>query len=126
LHSSDCTFIIKRNKTVRKRRINKDSEKKWKKPLKALEDEPRNSPLPPQQQRAGSPEGKLNQPIQIFDSMDLSNSQEFPGYSGKCLYVPHQEVFRRRRPEGGKFYSLTQIKEVMVRLIKPPRKPDHL
>lgn len=96
------------------------------KAFKAIEEEPRNAELvgvlttANYNDKKRVPDGKLNQLIQIFDSMNLSNEELV---SPDILEDAYMYFIKKFANDGGQkgweFYTPIQSKDVMVRLIKP-------
>jgi type I restriction enzyme M protein len=96
------------------------------KAFKAIEDEPRNSELDGVLTTANYndkervPDGKLNQLIQIFDAMNLSNQGlESPDILGDAYMYLIKEFADDGGAKGGEFYTPKEVKDTMVRLLKP-------
>lgn len=96
------------------------------KAFKAIEDEPRNSELvgvlttANYNDKERVPDGKLNQLIQIFDAMNLSNEGlESPDILGDAYMYLIKQFADDGGAKGGEFYTPREIKEVMVKLLKP-------
>lgn len=96
------------------------------KAFKAIEDEPRNSELvgvlttANYNDKERVPDGKLNQLLQIFDAMNLSNDGlESPDILGDAYMYLIKKFADDGGTKGGEFYTPKEIKDVMVRLLKP-------
>ena len=96
------------------------------KAFKAIEDEPKNSELvgvlttANYNDKERVPDGKLNQLIQIFNALDLSNNGlESPDILGDAYMYLIKKFADDGGAKGGEFYTPKEIKEVMVRLLKP-------
>jgi type I restriction enzyme M protein len=96
------------------------------KAFKAIEDEPKNAELvgvlttANYNDKERVPDGKLNQLIQIFDAMDLSNEGlESPDILGDAYMYLIKKFADDGGAKGGEFYTPKEIKDVMVRLLKP-------
>jgi len=96
------------------------------KAFKAIEDEPRNSELvgvlttANYNDKERVPDGKLNQLIQIFDAMNLSNDGlESPDILGDAYMYLIKQFADDGGTKGGEFYTPKEIKEVMVKLLNP-------
>ena len=96
------------------------------KAFKAIEDEPRNAELVSVLTTANYndkervPDGKLNQLIQIFDAMNLSNEGlESPDILGDAYMYLIKVFADDGGTKGGEFYTPKEVKETMVRLLKP-------
>lgn len=96
------------------------------KAFKAIEDEPKNSELvgvlttANYNDKERVPDGKLNQLIQIFDAMNLSNEGiESPDILGDAYMYLIKQFADDSGAKGGEFYTPREIKDVMVRLLKP-------
>lgn len=96
------------------------------KAFKAIEDEPKNAELvgvlttANYNDKERVPDGKLNQLIQIFDAMDLSNEGlESPDILGDAYMYLIKKFADDGGTKGGEFYTPKEIKDVMVRLLKP-------
>ncbi|MDD4503963.1 MAG: type I restriction-modification system subunit M, partial [Clostridiaceae bacterium] len=96
------------------------------KAFKAIEDEPRNSELvgvlttANYNDKERVPDGKLNQLLQIFDAMNLSNEGlESADILGDAYMYLIKQFADDGGTKGGEFYTPKEIKEVMVKLLKP-------
>lgn len=96
------------------------------KAFKAIEDEPKNSELvgvlttANYNDKEKVPDAKLEQIIKIFDSMNLSNeSIESPDILGDAYMYLIKKFADDSGAKGGEFYTPKEIKDVMVRLLKP-------
>ena len=96
------------------------------KAFKAIEDEPKNSELvgvlttANYNDKERVPDGKLNQLLQIFDGMNLSNEGlETPDILGDAYMYLIKKFADDGGAKGGEFYTPHEIKEVMARLLKP-------
>ncbi len=96
------------------------------KAFKAIEDEPKNAELVGVLSTANYndkervPDGKLNQLLQIFDAMNLSNEGlESPDILGDAYMYLIKKFADDGGAKGGEFYTPKEIKEVMVKLLKP-------
>jgi type I restriction enzyme M protein len=96
------------------------------KAFKAIEDEPRNSELVSVLTTANYndkekvPDGKLNQLLQLFDGMNLSNDGlESPDILGDAYMYLIKQFADDGGAKGGEFYTPKEIKEVIVQLLKP-------
>jgi type I restriction enzyme M protein len=66
------------------------------------------------------PDAKLNQLLQIFDAMNLSNDGlESPDILGDAYMYLIKQFADDGGAKGGEFYTPKEIKDVMVRLLKP-------
>ncbi|MTI71436.1 MAG: type I restriction-modification system subunit M [Firmicutes bacterium] len=96
------------------------------KAFKSIEDEPKNSELigvlttANYNDKERVPDSKLNQLLQIFDSMDLSNEGlEKPDILGDAYMYLIKMFADDGGKKGGEFYTPEEVKEVMVRVLKP-------
>jgi type I restriction enzyme M protein len=96
------------------------------KAFKAIEDEPKNSELvgvlttANYNDKERVPDGKLNQLIQIFNALDLSNNGLVsPDILGDAYMYLIKKFADDGGQKGGEFYTPKEIKDVMVRLLKP-------
>ena len=96
------------------------------KAFKAIEDEPKNAELvgvlttANYNDKERVPDGKLNQMIQIFDKLDLSNENlESPDILGDAYMYLIKMFADDGGTKGGEFYTPKEIKETMVKLLKP-------
>jgi len=66
------------------------------------------------------PDSKLNQLLQIFDSINLSNEGlEKPDILGDAYMYLIKMFADDGGKKGGEFYTPEEVKEVMVRILKP-------
>ncbi|AFA47243.1 type I restriction-modification system subunit M [Acetobacterium woodii] len=119
-------FIPKQARWAKFKDMNLNIGAELDKAFKAIEDEPRNVELvgvlttANYNDKERVPDGKLNQLIQIFDSMNLSNEGLVsPDILGDAYMYLIKKFADDGGQKGGEFYTPTQIKDVMVRLIKP-------
>jgi len=96
------------------------------KAFKAIEDEPKNAELvgvlttANYNDKERVPDGKLNQLLQIFDAMNLSNDGlESPDILGDAYMYLIKQFADDGGTKGGEFYTPKEIKDVMVQLLKP-------
>lgn len=96
------------------------------KAFKAIEDEPKNSELigvlttANYNDKERVPDSKLNQLLQIFDTMNLSNEGlEKPDILGDAYMYLIKMFADDGGKKGGEFYTPEEVKEVMVRILKP-------
>jgi len=96
------------------------------KAFKAIEDEPKNAELvgvlttANYNDKERVPDGKLNQLLQIFDGLNLSNEGlESPDILGDAYMYLIKEFADDGGTKGGEFYTPKEVKETMVRLLKP-------
>ncbi len=96
------------------------------KAFKAIEDEPKNAELvgvlttANYNDKERVPDGKLNQLIQIFDAMNLSNDNLVsPDILGDAYMYLIKKFADDGGAKGGEFYTPKEVKETMVRLLKP-------
>lgn len=94
--------------------------------FKVIEEEPRNVELVgvlttfSYNDRDRVPDSKINQLIEIFDDLDLSNvGLESPDILGDAYMYLIKKFADDGGQKGGEFYTPTEIKDVMVKLIKP-------
>ena len=92
----------------------------------AIEDEPKNSDLvgvlttANYNDKERVPDSKLNQLLQIFDGMNLSNEGlEKPDILGDAYMYLLKMFADDGGKKGGEFYTPEGIKELMVRVLKP-------
>lgn len=92
----------------------------------AIEDEPKNSELvgvlttANYNDKERVPDAKLNQLLQIFDGMNLSNEGlEKPDILGDAYMYLLKMFADDGGKKGGEFYTPEGIKELMVRVLKP-------
>ena len=119
-------FIPKQARWVNFKDLNLNIGAELDKAFKAIEDEPRNSELTGVLTTANYndkervPDGKLNQLLQIFDAMDLSNDGlESPDILGDAYMYLIKQFADDGGTKGGEFYTPQEIKDVMVKLLKP-------
>jgi len=119
-------FIPKQARWKNFKDINLNIGPELDKAFKAIEDEPKNSELvgvlttANYNDKERVPDGKLNQLIQIFDAMDLSNDGlESPDILGDAYMYLIKQFADTGGTKGGEFYTPKEIKDVMVRLLKP-------
>lgn len=96
------------------------------KAFKAIEDEPKNSELvgvlttANYNDKERVPDGKLEQLIKIFDGMNLSNDHiESPDILGDAYMYLIKQFADDSGAKGGEFYTPKEIKDTMVKLLKP-------
>lgn len=96
------------------------------KAFKAIEDEPKNSELvgvlttANYNDKERVPDGKLEQIIKIFDGINLSNENiESPDILGDAYMYLIKQFADDSGAKGGEFYTPKEIKDVMVKLLKP-------
>lgn len=96
------------------------------KAFKAIEDEPKNKELigvlttANYNDKERVPDGKLNQLIQIFDAMNLSNEGLVsPDILGDAYMYLIKKFADDGGAKGGEYYTPKEVKETMVRLLKP-------
>jgi type I restriction enzyme M protein len=96
------------------------------KAFKAIEDEPKNAELvgvlttANYNDKERVPDGKLNQLIQIFNTVDLSNDNlESSDILGDAYMILIKKFADEGGTKGGEFYTPKEVKEVMVKLLKP-------
>ncbi len=96
------------------------------KAFKSIEDEPKNVELvgvlttANYNDKERVPDAKLNQLLQIFDSMNLSNEGlEKPDILGDAYMYLLKQFADDGGKKGGEFYTPEGIKEVMVQLLQP-------
>jgi len=119
-------FIPKQARWANFKDLNLNIGAELDKAFKAIEDEPGNSELvgvlttANYNDKERVPDGKLNQLIQIFDSMNLSNNGlDSPDILGDAYMYLIKKFADDGGQKGGEFYTPTEIKEVMVQLLKP-------
>ncbi|TCO70668.1 type I restriction-modification system subunit M [Marinisporobacter balticus] len=96
------------------------------KAFKAIEDEPKNTELigvlttANYNDKERVPDAKLNQLLQIFDSINLSNEGlEKPDILGDAYMYLLKQFADDGGKKGGEFYTPEGIKEVMVQVLQP-------
>ena len=96
------------------------------KAFKSIEDEPKNSELigvlttANYNDKERVPDSKLNQILQIFDKINLSNEGlEKPDILGDAYMYLIKMFADDGGKKGGEFYTPEDIKDVMVRILKP-------
>lgn len=99
------------------------------KAFKAIEDEPKNAELvgvlttANYNDKERVPDAKLNQLLQIFDSMNLSNEGlEKPDILGDAYMYLLKKFADDGGKKGGEFYTPEGVKEVMVQVLQPQEK----
>lgn len=119
-------FIPKQARWKNFKDINLNVGAELDKAFKAIEDEPKNLELvgvlttANYNDKERVPDGKLNQLIQIFDAMNLSNEGlESPDILGDAYMYLIKQFADDGGTKGGEFYTPKEIKDVMVRLLKP-------
>lgn len=119
-------FIPKQGRWANFKSLNLNIGAELDKAFKAIEDEPRNAELvgvlttANYNDKERVPDGKLNQLIQIFDAMNLSNEGlESPDILGDAYMYLIKKFADDGGTKGGEFYTPKEIKDVMVRLLKP-------
>lgn len=119
-------FIPKQARWSNFKNINLNIGAELDKAFKSIEDEPKNFDLTGVLTTANYndkervPDGKLNQLLQIFDSLDLSNEGlESPDILGDAYMYLIKKFADDGGTRGGEFYTPHEIKDTMVRLLKP-------
>lgn len=119
-------FIPKQARWEKFKDLNLNIGAELDKAFKAIEDEPRNAELvgvlttANYNDKERVPDGKLNQLLQIFDAMNLSNEGlENPDILGDAYMYLIKQFADDGGAKGGEFYTPKEIKEVMVKLLKP-------
>ena len=119
-------FIPKQARWANFKDLNLNIGPELDKAFKAIEDEPKNSELVSVLTTANYndkervPDGKLNQLIQIFDAMNLSNEGIVsPDILGDAYMYLIKQFADDSGTKGGEFYTPKEVKDVMVKLLKP-------
>ena len=119
-------FIPKQARWEKFKSLNLNIGPELDKAFKAIEDEPKNSELvgvlttANYNDKERVPDGKLAQLIQIFDALNLSNDGlESPDILGDAYMYLIKQFADDGGTKGGEFYTPKEIKDVMVRLLKP-------
>lgn len=106
--------------------LNSDIGSELDKAFKSIENEPKNSELigvlttANYNDKERVPDSKLNQLLQIFDSMNLSNEGlENPDILGDAYMYLIKMFADDGGKRGGEFYTPEEVKEVMIRILKP-------
>lgn len=122
----DTFFVPEQARWSRLKDLNFNIGPELDKAFKAIEDEPKNSELvgvlttANYNDKERVPDSKLNQLLQIFDSMDLSNEGlEKPDILGDAYMYLIKMFADDGGKKGGEFYTPEEIKEVMVKVLKP-------
>lgn len=119
-------FIPKQARWEKFKDLNLNIGAELDKAFKAIEDEPKNAELvgvlttANYNDKERVPDGKLNQLIQIFDALNLSNEYlESPDILGDAYMYLIKKFADDGGTKGGEFYTPKEIKDVMVKLLKP-------
>lgn len=119
-------FIPKQARWVNFKDLNLNIGAELDKAFKAIEDEPKNAEIvgvlttANYNDKERVPDGKLNQLLQIFDAMNLSNEGiESPDILGDAYMYLIKQFADDSGAKGGEFYTPKEIKDVMVKLLKP-------
>lgn len=119
-------FIPKQARWENFKNLNLNIGPELDKAFKAIEDVPRNAELvgvlttANYNDKERVPDGKLNQLIQIFDSMVLSNDGlASPDILGDAYMYLIKKFANDGGAKGGEFYTPSEIKDVMAKLLKP-------
>jgi type I restriction enzyme M protein len=119
-------FIPKQARWAKFKDMNLDIGSELDKAFKAIEDEPRNAELvgvlttTNYNDKEKVPDGKLNQLLQLFDGINLSNEGlESPDILGDAYMYLIKTFADDGGAKGGEFYTPKEIKDVIVQLLKP-------
>lgn len=122
----DTFFVPQQARWAKLKDLNFNIGPELDKAFKAIEDEPKNSELvgvlttANYNDKERVPDSKLNQLLQIFDSMDLSNEGLVkPDILGDAYMYLIKMFADDGGKKGGEFYTPEEVKEVMVRVLKP-------
>lgn len=124
--SYDTFFVPKQARWGRLKNLNHNIGPELDKAFYAIEDEPMNSELvgvlttANYNDKERVPDAKLNQLLQIFDSMNLSNEGlEKPDILGDAYMYLLKMFADDGGKKGGEFYTPEGVKEVLVRVLQP-------
>jgi type I restriction enzyme M protein len=119
-------FVPKQARWEKLKNLNLNIGPELDKAFHAIEDEPKNSELVGvlttvnYNDKERVPDAKLNQLLQIFDSMNLSNEGlETPDIMGDAYMYLLKQFADDGGKKGGEFYTPEEIKELMVRVLQP-------
>jgi type I restriction enzyme M protein len=119
-------FVPKQARWEKLKNLNLNIGPALDKAFHAIEDEPKNSELvgvlttANYNDKERVPDAKLNQLLQIFDSMNLSNEGLVkPDIMGDAYMYLLKEFADDGGKKGGEFYTPEEIKELMVRVLQP-------
>lgn len=119
-------FVPKQARWDKLKNLNLNIGPELDKAFKAIEDEPRNSELvgvlttANYNDKERVPDAKLNQLLQIFDGMNLSNEGlESPDILGDAYMYLIKMFADDGGKKGGEFYTPEEVKKLMVRILKP-------
>ncbi|MBN2797286.1 MAG: type I restriction-modification system subunit M [Clostridia bacterium] len=119
-------FVPKQARWEKLKNLNLNIGPELDKAFHAIEDEPKNSELvgvlttANYNDKERVPDAKLNQLLQIFDSMNLSNEGlEKPDIMGDAYMYLLKQFADDGGKKGGEFYTPEEIKELMVRVLQP-------
>lgn len=119
-------FVPKQARWEKLKNLNLNIGPELDKAFHAIEDEPKNSELvgvlttANYNDKERVPDAKLNQLLQIFDSMNLSNEGLVkPDILGDAYMYLLKMFADDGGKKGGEFYTPEEIKELMVRVLQP-------
>lgn len=122
----DTFFVPKQARWSKLKDLNLNIGPELDKAFHAIEDEPKNSELigvlttANYNDKERVPDAKLNQLLQIFDSINLSNEGlEKPDILGDAYMYLIKMFADDGGKKGGEFYTPEEIKDLMVRILKP-------
>ncbi|GMQ56430.1 type I restriction-modification system subunit M [Vallitalea sediminicola] len=124
--SYETFFVPEQSRWEKLKNLNLNIGPELDKAFKAIEDEPKNVELvgvlttANYNDKERVPDAKLNQLLQIFDSMNLSNEGlEKPDILGDAYMYLLKQFADDGGKKGGEFYTPEGIKEVMVKVLQP-------
>lgn len=124
--SYETFFVPEQARWEKLKNLNLNIGPELDKAFKAIEDEPKNSELigvlttANYNDKERVPDAKLNQLLQIFDSINLSNEGlEKPDILGDAYMYLLKQFADDGGKKGGEFYTPEAIKEVMVQVLQP-------
>lgn len=122
----DTFFVPKQARWEKLKDLNFNIGPELDKAFKAIEDEPKNSELvgvlttANYNDKEKVPDSKLNQLLQIFDAMNLSNEGLVnPDILGDAYMYLIKMFADDGGKRGGEFYTPEEVKDVMVRVLQP-------
>lgn len=124
--SYDTFFVPKQARWEKLKNLNLNIGPELDKAFHAIEDEPKNSELvgvlttANYNDKERVPDAKLNQLLQIFDGMNLSNEGlEKPDILGDAYMYLLKMFADDGGKKGGEFYTPEGVKDVLVRVLQP-------